>query len=62
MTHKTDIYGNPLVVVKCVHCRKIIGYHKAKTYECPEGRKHRTFGYAFYSQSQVFTAPKERPC
>lgn len=44
-----DLDGKLLVPQpKCKHCGKTKGYHKAYTYECPKGMKHRVIGYTMY--------------
>jgi hypothetical protein len=55
MTSKLDLYGKPLVVERCLYCGKVQGEHKANTRHCPEGRKHRTFGYSYFHATNTFT-------
>ncbi len=50
-----DLNGNPIVIVKCMHCGKVRGDHRAKTFQCPMGIRHRTLGYTTYHPTNVFT-------
>lgn len=47
--------------IKCKNCRKLAGDHKAKSFNCPYGRKHMVMGYTSYSQHEFFEAnhPKQ---
>ena len=43
-------------LTKCKNCGKQSGDHKAGSHHCPAGKKHRTHGYPWFNQSQVFKA------
>jgi hypothetical protein len=59
MKEKLDLYGNKIIVVKCIYCGKIEGHHKAATYNCPMGTKHRSLGYTSYNKEHTFTKKEE---
>ena len=37
-TPEIEINMNPVPEVKCIHCKKVRGDHRAKTFACPIGR------------------------
>ena len=43
-----DIDGVPASALKCKNCGKLLGLHKAVTYNCPTGMKTR-IGYSSYA-------------
>lgn len=46
--------------MKCKHCGKNYGDHKAHTLNCPKGRRTR-IGYCQFEEKQVFEArPKDK--
>jgi hypothetical protein len=45
---------------KCLYCGKPKGYHKAVTFNCPGGRKHRVHGYPWFYATQLFKAKPAR--
>jgi hypothetical protein len=47
--------------MQCKNCGKAADQHNAKTRACPGGRKHRTHGYPWFHQTQVFEAHKQCP-
>ncbi len=46
---------NPYLI-KCKHCKKVKGLHKARTLNCPEGTKTR-IGYTSYSEQTFEPKP-----
>lgn len=39
---------------KCDHCGKPKHDHKAESFHCPRGKKHRVYGYTSFSLSYIF--------
>lgn len=56
---------NPPPPVKCKHCKKPKGEHRAKTFECPFGLKtsigYTNFGKTVFEPSRA-RKDKESPC
>ena len=50
-----DLMFGRVKQVKCIHCNRPKGDHKAHTFNCPIGPKHKTYGYTQFSQNDVFT-------
>lgn len=59
MKPKFDLDGNPIKPQKCKNCKRERREHNAKTSECPQGRKHRTFGYQWFGHTK-FEAVTEK--
>lgn len=62
LIRKRDISGNPISPkgdLKCIHCKKLIGEHKAKTFNCPLGRRT-SIGYTQYYQNKIYTKKEKR--
>ncbi len=45
---------NPPKPIKCVNCGRFKYDHLAKTYHCPVGSKHRTFGFTSFHKTDVY--------
>lgn len=45
---------NPSPPPKCAVCGKPRSNHRAHTFQCPLGRKHRVMGYTDYHATNVF--------
>jgi len=57
---KRDLYGNPIKPrPKCANCGKEDWHHRAKTHECPKGRKHRVMGYMEYGPEVFADIPRK---
>lgn len=57
LIRQKDLSGNPSVNpgdLKCIHCKKLVGDHKAKTLNCPLGSKT-SIGYTQYYQNKIYT-------
>jgi len=45
---------------KCKHCGKEKDLHEKKTKRCPEGKKHKSFGYLQFSDENIFELKKSK--
>jgi hypothetical protein len=45
---------------KCQLCGKPRGDHKAQTFNCPIGTKHRTYSYTQFDQINVYVPKPEK--
>jgi len=49
-----DFNFTPKKPIKCIHCKKYKGMHKAITLQCPDGMKTQ-IGYLSYHPTNKFT-------
>ena len=56
--HHVLVFGADVKKPLCVHCGKPRYEHKAVTFHCPKGSKHRTLGYMDYSKTDRFQEKK----
>jgi len=55
---KSEMKEKELSTDICDNCGKVRGDHKASTYHCPKGKKHRTFGHPYYDSVLTFKFKK----